>query len=77
MALSTADWLDKQAQSKNHRIDVMPYRTGEVAVLLGLDPRTIRKYVELGQIPGFRVGKQWLYPKEAINLLIKRGVNNE
>jgi excisionase family DNA binding protein len=77
MALSTADWLDKQAKSKNHRLDVMPYRTGEVAVLLGLDPRTIRKYVELGEIPGFRVGKQWLYPKEAINNLLNQGKSDE
>ena len=77
MALSTADWLDKQAQNKNHRLDVMPYRTGEVAVLLGLDPRTIRKYVELGEIPGFRVGKQWLYPKEAINNLLNQGKSDE
>ena len=38
MVLSTADWLDKQAKSKNHRLDVMPYRTGEVAVLLGSNP---------------------------------------
>jgi len=53
MALSTAEWLEREAEKEVSRLRDIPYRTGEVAVLFGLDPRTIRKYVELGDIPGF------------------------
>ena len=77
MALSTAEWLEREAEKEVSRLKDIPYRTGEVALLFGLDPRTIRKYVELGDIPGFRVGKQWLYPKEAINNLLNKGKSDE
>jgi len=73
MGISTAEWMEREANKERERIKAIPYRTNEVALLFGLDPRTIRKYVEMGEIPGFKVGKQWLYPKEAIHKLLEAG----
>ena len=76
MGISTAEWMEREANKERERIKAIPYRTGEVATLLGLDPRTIRKYVKTGELPGFKIGKQWFYPKEAINKLLEVGKTN-
>ena len=34
MALSTADWLEREAEKEVNRLRDIPYRTGEVAVSL-------------------------------------------
>lgn len=34
----------------------------EVAAALGTDPRTIRRAIAEGQIPGFKVGVNWKIP---------------
>ena len=34
----------------------------ELATLLGSDPRTVRKAVQEGKIPGFKVGVFWKIP---------------
>ena len=34
----------------------------EAARLLGMDPRTVRRAIAEGQIPGFKVGTSWKIP---------------
>jgi len=36
MALSTAEWLEREAEKEVSRLRDIPYRTGEVAVLFGI-----------------------------------------
>lgn len=44
----------------------LAYHATEAAPLLDLDPRTVRKGCESGQIPAFKVGRQWLISKETL-----------
>ena len=44
----------------------------EVAKLLRVHPRTVKRLASEGILPGFRVGSQWRFRREAINEYIKR-----
>ncbi len=44
----------------------------EVAKLLKVHPRTVKRLASEGILPGFRVGSQWRFRREAINEYIKR-----
>ena len=42
----------------------------EVARLLGVHPLTVRRAVELGQLPAVEVGRRRLVPKQALEELL-------
>lgn len=42
----------------------------EVARLLGVHPLTIRRAVELGQLPAVKVGRRRLIPRQALDDLL-------
>jgi excisionase family DNA binding protein len=42
----------------------------QVAGLLGLDERTVRRGVELGDLPGLKVGRRLLVPTEPLRRLL-------
>lgn len=44
----------------------MLYTVDEVAKMLGVHTRTIRRYIEKGQLRGERVGGSWRIPEEAV-----------
>jgi excisionase family DNA binding protein len=44
----------------------------EVAKLLRVHPRTVKRLAGEGTLPGFRVGSQWRFRREAINEYIRR-----
>lgn len=50
-------------------------KLSEASRLTGIDRKTLMKYIEEGLLPGGRVGKIWLMPREdfttAFNKLIK------
>jgi excisionase family DNA binding protein len=43
----------------------------EVAEMLRVHPRTIMRLASQGKIPGFKVGGQWRFRREAINQYIR------
>lgn len=43
---------------------------GEVADLLGVHPLTVRRAVELGQLPVIEIGRRRLVPKRALDELL-------
>ena len=43
----------------------------EVADMLRVHPRTIMRLAKLGHIPGFKVGGQWRFRREAIEAYIR------
>ena len=43
--------------------------TQEVAKILGLSERTVRKLLENGELPGLRLGRQWRCKRTAIYAL--------
>ena len=38
----------------------------ELAVLLKVNPDTVRKMAARGEIPGTKVGKSWVFPEQLI-----------
>jgi len=44
----------------------MLYTVDEVAKMLGVHTRTIRRYIEKGQLHGERIGGSWRIPEEAV-----------
>jgi len=44
----------------------------EVAKLLKVHPRTVKRLASEGILPGFKVGSQWRFRREAINEYIRR-----
>ena len=46
--------------------------TDEVAKLLKVHPRTVKRLASEGILPGFKVGSQWRFRREAINEYIRR-----
>ncbi len=44
----------------------------EVAKLLRVHPRTVKRLASEGILPGFKVGSQWRFRREAINEYIRR-----
>lgn len=43
----------------------------EVAALMRVDPRTVRRAIEAGQIPATRVGQIWRIPVEKFRPLVE------
>jgi excisionase family DNA binding protein len=43
----------------------------EVADMLRVHPRTVMKLASQGQLPGFKVGGQWRFRREAIDQYIR------
>ena len=44
----------------------------EVAEMLRVHPRTVKRLASQGELPGFRVGGQWRFRREAIEEYIRR-----
>ncbi len=44
----------------------------EVAEMLRVHPRTVKRLASQGDLPGFRVGGQWRFRREAIGEYIRR-----
>ncbi|HLG65070.1 MAG TPA: helix-turn-helix domain-containing protein [Ktedonosporobacter sp.] len=44
----------------------------EVAEMLRVHPRTVKRLAGQGDLPGFRVGGQWRFRREAIEEYIRR-----
>jgi excisionase family DNA binding protein len=47
------------------------YTTAEVAARLRIKPGSVAKKIERGQLPGIKVGKLWLIPRDAIDRLFE------
>lgn len=43
------------------------YTIDEVAKLLKVNPRTVRRALDAGELPAFRVGSQWRITREALD----------
>lgn len=53
--------------------DVEHYTTKQVAELLKVNPRTVSRWVHLGQLPAVRLGRRYRISKEDLkNFLAKR-----
>jgi len=48
----------------------MIYESGEACFVLGLSWNTLRKLVRAGEIRAKRVGRRYLFPKDAIDMFI-------
>ena len=46
--------------------------TRQVAAQLNVSPRTVCLWAEAGEIPAVRVGRQWRFPSDRLNLWIQR-----
>jgi excisionase family DNA binding protein len=44
----------------------------EVAKMLRVHPRTVMRLASQGQLPGFKVGGQWRFRREAIDAYIRK-----
>ena len=44
----------------------------QVGEMLKVHPRTVKRLASQGELPGFRVGGQWRFRREAIEEYIKR-----
>jgi excisionase family DNA binding protein len=49
----------------------------EVAALLRLNPKTVLRGAERGDIPGRRVGRRWVFGRQAIMVWLARGTPQE
>jgi len=48
----------------------MLYTIDDVAKMLGMNPRTIRRYIEKGQLRGERIGGSWRISEEAVKDMV-------
>lgn len=55
---------------------VQLYTLREAAQLVDLSPDTLRKYINLGKIKGYKKGRDWLLDAKAINKLLERRTKN-
>jgi excisionase family DNA binding protein len=46
-----------------------PYRVGEVARQLGVSNKAVLDALKRSRIPGFKLNRMWLIPRDAINRL--------
>lgn len=44
----------------------------EVGKMLKIHPRTVKRLANQGELPGFKVGGQWRFRREAIDEYIRR-----
>ncbi|GHO73992.1 DNA-binding protein [Ktedonobacter sp. SOSP1-85] len=44
----------------------------EVGEMLKIHPRTVKRLASQGELPGFKVGGQWRFRREAIDEYIRR-----
>lgn len=47
-----------------------PFSAAEVAHLLGLHRLTVYEAAQRGDLPCFRVGRRWFFPRDAIERLL-------
>ena len=47
-----------------------PYKVEETAEKLGLSEQIVRDAAREGRLPAFRVGRQWLFPREKIDRML-------
>ncbi len=52
-------------------------RSDEVAVLLGENVQTIRKFVREGSIPGAKIGKKWYFERDTVKRIIEGSFTRE
>jgi excisionase family DNA binding protein len=52
-------------------IELPPYKVDEAARLMGVSEQVVRGALREGRLPAFRVGKQWLIPRERLNRIIR------
>lgn len=45
--------------------------TSDVARWIGVSPRTVCLWAEVGELPGMKVGKQWRFEKSAIQVWLQ------
>jgi excisionase family DNA binding protein len=50
-----------------------PYRVGEVARQLGVSNKVVLDALKRGRIPGFKLNRMWLIPRDAIDRLGEGG----
>lgn len=48
------------------------YRVEEAAKVLGVKPNAIRVWLRQGKLPGKKIGKLWMIPKDAVNTFITK-----
>ena len=47
-------------------------RVADAAVLLDMDEGTVRRALRRGELPGFRVGREWRLPADVLERLLAR-----
>lgn len=47
------------------------YTTSQAAQRLHMKPETLARKLSTGQLPGVKVGRQWLIRKEAVDALLE------
>lgn len=52
-------------------------RPDEVAVLLGENVQTIRKFAREGTIPGAKIGKKWYFERDTVKKIIEGSFTRE
>lgn len=50
-----------------------PYRLDEVAELLRVSPQTIRAEARAGRLPGVKIGRRWIFPRNRIEEFLSGG----
>ena len=48
-----------------------PYKVAEVAKLLGVSTQVVGYAVREGRLPAFKIGKQWLIPRDQVARLVR------
>jgi excisionase family DNA binding protein len=49
------------------------YTVAEVAELFGLHPQSVYAAAARGELPAMRFGRRWVFPREAIDAMLKTG----
>jgi excisionase family DNA binding protein len=52
--------------------DIQHYTTAEAAVKLRMTPDGVLKRIKRGQLPGVRVGHQWLIPRATLDAMLQQ-----
>jgi len=48
------------------------FTTEDVSGVLGIAPRTVRQWADAGQLPGFKMGRQWRFRPGQIGEWLRR-----
>ena len=49
------------------------YTVAQVAELFGVNQQSVYKYAASGEIPAIRLGRRWVFSREAIDALLRTG----